>query len=39
MGGERREYEIADFPHLQKRMFRSGKQIQIAELDNLKPLM
>ncbi|MEM7716658.1 MAG: cupin domain-containing protein [Cyanobacteria bacterium P01_A01_bin.68] len=39
MGGERREYEIADFPHIQKRMFRNGKKIQIAEYDNLKPFM
>ena len=39
MGGERREYEIADFPHLQKRMFRNGNKIQIADLDNLKPFM
>lgn len=39
MGGERREYEIADFPRLQKRMFRNGKQVQIADLDNLKPFM
>lgn len=39
MGGERREYEIADFPHLKKRMFRNGNQIQIADYDNLKPLM
>ncbi|MEB3216790.1 MAG: cupin domain-containing protein [Nostocales cyanobacterium 94392] len=37
MGGERREYEIADFPRLQKRMFRNANQIQIAEYDNLKP--
>ena len=39
MGGERREYEIADFPRLQKRMFRNDKQVQIADLDNLKPFM
>lgn len=39
MGGEKREYEVVDFPHLQKRMFRSGMKIQIAENDNLKPFM
>ena len=39
MGGERREYEIADFPRLQKRIFRNGQQVQIADLDNLKPFM
>lgn len=39
MGGERREYEIADFPRLQKRMFRNGQQVQIADCDNLKSFM
>lgn len=39
MGGERREYEIANFPRLQKRMFRNGEQVQIADCDNLKSLM
>ncbi|MBV6621887.1 MAG: cupin domain-containing protein [Rivularia sp. (in: Bacteria)] len=39
MGGERREYEVADFPRLQKRMFRNRQQNQIAEYDNLKSFM
>ncbi|BAZ66390.1 MAG: cupin domain-containing protein [Pelatocladus maniniholoensis HA4357-MV3] len=35
MGGERREMEIADFPHLKKRMFRNRKQAQITDWDKL----
>jgi uncharacterized cupin superfamily protein len=38
MGGERREVEIADFPRLQKRMFRNGQNVQIADWENLKPM-
>jgi uncharacterized cupin superfamily protein len=38
LGGERREMEIADFPHLQKRMFRNGQEVQISEWDELKPM-
>ena len=38
MGGERREVDIADFPRLQKRMFRNGQNVQIADWENLKPM-
>ncbi len=38
MGGERREMEIADFPGLKKRLFVKGKETQVADWDNLKPL-
>jgi uncharacterized cupin superfamily protein len=38
MGGERREVEIADFPRLQKRMFRNRQDVQIADWENLKPM-
>jgi uncharacterized cupin superfamily protein len=38
MGGERREVEIADFPRLEKRMFRNGQNVQIADWENLKPM-
>jgi uncharacterized cupin superfamily protein len=38
MGGERREMEIADFPRLKKRLFVKGKETQVADWDNLKPL-
>jgi uncharacterized cupin superfamily protein len=37
VGGQRRQMEIADFPHLKKRMFRNGQEIQIANWDDLKP--
>ncbi|NJM72886.1 MAG: cupin domain-containing protein [Scytonema sp. RU_4_4] len=37
MGGERREFEIADFPRLKKRIFRNRNQVQIADWDDLKP--
>jgi uncharacterized cupin superfamily protein len=38
MGGERREIEIADFPRLKKRLFVKGKEAQVADWDDLKPL-
>ena len=38
MGGEKREYEVVDFPHLKKRMFRNGQKMQIADLDNLESM-
>ena len=38
MGGERREMEIADFPRLKKRLFVKGKETQVTDWDNLKPL-
>ncbi len=34
MGGESREYEIADFPELDKRMIRRGPDIEIYELSD-----
>jgi hypothetical protein len=36
MGGENCKVEIADFPHLRKRMFRNGNEVQITDWDNLK---
>ncbi|MEM7555756.1 MAG: cupin domain-containing protein [Cyanobacteria bacterium P01_A01_bin.84] len=38
MGGEKREYEVVDFPNLKKRMFRNGQQMQIADLNNLQSM-
>ena len=29
MGGERRELEVADYPHEQKRLVRVGEKVQI----------
>ena len=34
MGGEHREYEIADFPTLDKRMIRRGSDIEIYKLSD-----
>lgn len=39
MGGERREVEVADFPHLKKRLIRTGKQVQVVDWEVLKPFM
>jgi uncharacterized cupin superfamily protein len=39
MGGENKEYEIADFPTLDKRMIRRGKEIEIYKLSDSKPFM
>lgn len=39
MGGENRDYEIADFPTLDKRMIRRGKEIEIYKLSDGKPFM
>ncbi|MEM7726369.1 MAG: cupin domain-containing protein [Cyanobacteria bacterium P01_A01_bin.45] len=38
VGGENHQYEVVDFPHLEKRMFRNGQQMQVADIDNLKPM-
>ena len=38
VGGERRQVDIADFPRLQKRMFRNGREVQIVDWDDLKPM-
>ena len=37
MGGENREFEIADFPTLDKRMVRRGEEIEIYNLSDGKP--
>ena len=34
MGGENRQTEVADFPDLQKRMFRSKRGVEIFDLDD-----
>jgi uncharacterized cupin superfamily protein len=39
MGGENKDYEIADFPTLDKRMIRRGKEIEIYKLSDGKPFM
>lgn len=38
MGGENREYEIADFPRLNKRMIRRGEIVEIYDLDAGHPM-
>jgi uncharacterized cupin superfamily protein len=37
-GGENREFEIADFPRLGKRMVRNGKQIDVYDAGDAQPL-
>ena len=37
VGGEARDFEVADFPKLGKRMIRRGKTIEIYPLDAAKP--
>jgi uncharacterized cupin superfamily protein len=37
MGGENRDFEIADFPKLGKRMVRSGDKVEIYDLEAAKP--
>ena len=37
MGGERRDFEIADFPRLGKRMVRMGEKVEIYDLEAAKP--
>ncbi|PZD75453.1 hypothetical protein C1752_00164 [Acaryochloris thomasi RCC1774] len=32
MGGERREYDVCDYPRIKKRQFRSHKQRQLVDL-------
>ena len=36
-GGENREFEVAEFPQLGKRMVRMGKQVDIYDADDAKP--
>lgn len=38
MGGENREFEVADFPRLNKRMVRLGGDVQIYDLDAGRPM-
>ncbi len=35
MGGENLEVEVADFPHLGKRMFRQGEVVEISNLSDI----
>lgn len=37
MGGERRDFEIADFPRLNKRMVRAGDKVEIYDIDQARP--
>jgi uncharacterized cupin superfamily protein len=37
MGGESRELDIADFPDLDRRMFRHPKGVEISKLSDGKP--
>jgi uncharacterized cupin superfamily protein len=37
MGGERKQFEVADFPTLDKRMIRRGSDIEIYKLSEGKP--
>ncbi len=37
MGGENLAVEIADFPHLGKRMFRRGETVEISNLADIEP--
>jgi uncharacterized cupin superfamily protein len=36
-GGENREFEVAEFPALRKRVLRMGEQVDVYELDDAKP--
>jgi uncharacterized cupin superfamily protein len=36
MGGENREFEIADFPRLGKRMIKSGEKFEVYDMSNAK---
>ena len=38
MGGENREFEVADFPRLNKRMVRRGSEVDIYDLDAGHPM-
>lgn len=33
MGGEHREFEVAEFPHLRKRMVRIGTEVQVYDFE------
>jgi uncharacterized cupin superfamily protein len=36
-GGENREFDVADFPKLGKRMVRAGKQVDIYDVADAQP--
>jgi uncharacterized cupin superfamily protein len=36
-GGENRDFEVADFPKLGKRMVRSGKQLDVYDIADAQP--
>jgi uncharacterized cupin superfamily protein len=37
MGGENREFDIADFPRLGKRIVKSGEKIEVYDISSAKP--
>jgi uncharacterized cupin superfamily protein len=37
MGGENREFEVADFPRLGKRMIKNGEKFEVYDASNAKP--
>ena len=37
MGGENREFDIAEFPRLGKRMIKSGGNFEVYDMSNAKP--
>jgi len=37
MGGENREFEVADFPRLGKRMVKSEEKFEVYDMSNAKP--
>ena len=37
MGGESREFEVADFPRLGKRMVKGGEKFEVYDISNAKP--
>jgi uncharacterized cupin superfamily protein len=37
MGGENREFDVADFPRLSKRMVKSGEKFEVYDMANAKP--
>jgi uncharacterized cupin superfamily protein len=37
MGGENREFEVADFPRLGKRMIKNGEKFEVYDVSNAKP--
>jgi uncharacterized cupin superfamily protein len=37
MGGENREFDVADFPRLGKRVVKSGEMLEVYDLSNARP--